>query len=168
MTGHVIRLGNGATIGKDGKLVIKRKPRDASEAKRWAAGGSQRVQVVKPRSQVKNPVTGTWTKRDDKSGKFMDEGVRKERKRDDDPVTRIEVIDETGRSYVRYGVSVELSYQDEGRTLKVFVRSRGAEAEQRTKAEMAEGLRQFISVVKPRSRIKNPTTGTWTKRGNRT
>jgi hypothetical protein len=43
--------------------------------------------AVKGRSQVKNPVTGTWTKRDDKTGKFMDvkadlkpfKGVRKER-----------------------------------------------------------------------------------------
>lgn len=41
-------------------------------------------------------------------------------------VNRIEVIDETGRAYVKgsiYGapVKVELSYQDDGRTLKVFV-----------------------------------------------
>ena len=31
-----------------------------------------RAGAVKARSQVKNPITGTWTKRDDKSGKFMD------------------------------------------------------------------------------------------------
>lgn len=37
-------------------------------------------------------------------------------------VTRIEVIDETGRAYVRYGVRVELDLQDEGRTLKVLVK----------------------------------------------
>ena len=37
---------------------------------------------------------------------------------------RIEVIDETGRAYVRRGVSVTLSYQDDGRTLKVFVKER--------------------------------------------
>lgn len=44
-----------------------------------------RVGAVKARSQVKNPITGTWTKRDDKTGKFMDvkadpkpfKGVRK-------------------------------------------------------------------------------------------
>ena len=45
-------------------------------------------------------------------------------------VTRFEVIDETGRAYVRDHrrdpVQVELSYQDDGRTLKVFVRSRKA------------------------------------------
>ena len=39
-------------------------------------------------------------------------------------VTRFEVIDETGRTYRRHGVEVELSYQDDGRTLKVFVRAR--------------------------------------------
>lgn len=42
-------------------------------------------------------------------------------------VTRFEVIDQTGRAYVRYGVEIELSYQDDGRTLKVFVRERMGE-----------------------------------------
>lgn len=37
-------------------------------------------------------------------------------------VTRVEVIDETGRAYVRTGVEVESSFQDEGRTLKLFVK----------------------------------------------
>ena len=36
-------------------------------------------------------------------------------------VTRFEVIDDTGRAYTSRGVSVKLSYQDDGRTLKVFV-----------------------------------------------
>lgn len=40
-------------------------------------------------------------------------------------VTRFEVIDHTkemrGRVYVKYGVQVELSFQDDGKTLKVFV-----------------------------------------------
>jgi hypothetical protein len=36
-------------------------------------------------------------------------------------VTRFEVIDENGRVYVRHGVRVELSPQDNGRTLKVFI-----------------------------------------------
>lgn len=40
-------------------------------------------------------------------------------------VTRFEVIDHTtngiGRIIVKYGVQVELSYQDNGRTLKVFL-----------------------------------------------
>jgi ribosomal protein S28E/S33 len=37
-------------------------------------------------------------------------------------VTRVEVIDSTGRAYVATNVTVELSVQDEGRTLKVFVK----------------------------------------------
>ena len=39
-------------------------------------------------------------------------------------ITRLEVIDETGRAYVKYfDGSLELSYQDEGRTLKIFIRT---------------------------------------------
>ena len=40
-------------------------------------------------------------------------------------VTRFEVIDEQGRAYVRYDVGVTLSYQDDGRTLKVFIKKKG-------------------------------------------
>lgn len=36
-------------------------------------------------------------------------------------ITRVEVIDENGRSYTKWNCSVELSYQDNGRTLKVFL-----------------------------------------------
>jgi hypothetical protein len=36
-------------------------------------------------------------------------------------ITRFEVIDESGRAYVNNHCQIELSYQDEGRTLKVFV-----------------------------------------------
>lgn len=39
-------------------------------------------------------------------------------------VTRFEVIDPTGRLLVRYGVQVAFSFQDEGRTLKMFLRDR--------------------------------------------
>lgn len=36
-------------------------------------------------------------------------------------VTRLEVIDQDGRSYTNLGVKVlKLSFQDDGRTLKVF------------------------------------------------
>jgi hypothetical protein len=56
-------------------------------AKNKEPGDNRRVGAAKTRSQVKNPVTGKWTKRDDKSGKFMDQkaddkpfkGVRKEK-----------------------------------------------------------------------------------------
>ena len=39
-------------------------------------------------------------------------------------VTRFEVIDSTGRAYVKTGVFVTLSYQDDGKTLKVFIAPR--------------------------------------------
>ena len=39
----------------------------------------------------------------------------------DQTVTRFEVIDENGRVYTRHNCKVELSYQDDGRTLKVFL-----------------------------------------------
>jgi len=35
-------------------------------------------------------------------------------------VTRLEVIDHNGRSYVIKNADVELSYQDDARTLKIF------------------------------------------------
>lgn len=38
-------------------------------------------------------------------------------------VTRFEVIDENGRAYTEHYCNVELSYQDDGRTLKVFIKS---------------------------------------------
>lgn len=37
-------------------------------------------------------------------------------------VTRFEVIDNTGRAYVKYGVKdIEMSFQDNCKTLKIFV-----------------------------------------------
>lgn len=39
-------------------------------------------------------------------------------------VTRLEVINKTGRAYVVKDSEVELSYQDEARTLKIFVKPR--------------------------------------------
>lgn len=38
-------------------------------------------------------------------------------------VTRFEVIDETGRVYSKRNCNIELSYQDDGRTLKVFIKN---------------------------------------------
>jgi hypothetical protein len=48
-------------------------------------GDDRRVGAVELRSQLKNPITGTWTKREDKTGKFVEvkvdpkpfKGVRK-------------------------------------------------------------------------------------------
>ena len=39
-------------------------------------------------------------------------------------VTRLEVIDHTGRAYVIKDADVELSYQNDARTLKIFVKPR--------------------------------------------
>jgi len=41
---------------------------------------------------------------------------------DNSKVTRFEVIDEYGRVYQKWNCKVELSYQDDGRTLKVFIK----------------------------------------------
>jgi len=39
-----------------------------------------------------------------------------------DNVTRVEVIDEHGRSYIHYNAKVvEYSLQDDGQTLKIFI-----------------------------------------------
>ena len=57
-------------------------------AKNKTVGDDRRVGAVKKRSQIKNKLTGTWTKRNAASGKFMDvkadpkpfKGVRKPKK----------------------------------------------------------------------------------------
>ena len=43
-----------------------------------------------------------------------------------DQLTRVEVIDKKGRSYVNWDKNnrIELSYQDSGRTLKIFINDR--------------------------------------------
>jgi hypothetical protein len=43
-----------------------------------------------------------------------------------DKVTRVEIIDQDGRSYVNWNDNnkVELSFQDNGKTLKVFISNR--------------------------------------------
>ena len=39
-------------------------------------------------------------------------------------VTRVEVIDETGRKFVKWNVNVVADLQDDGRTLKLFISER--------------------------------------------
>ncbi len=55
-------------------------------------------------------------------------------------VTRFEVIEHTstsvGRAYVKYGVSVSLDIQDDGRTLKVFI----SDSEIATSGEVRERI----------------------------
>ena len=52
-------------------------------------------------------------------------------------VTRVEVIDSTGRGYVNIGVEdVEAHVQDGGRTLKVFLTDMDAEGKDEVRKEM--------------------------------
>ena len=51
-----------------------------------------------------------------------DEPVLKNSESENNKISRLEVIDDNGRSYVKYfDGECELSYQDEGRTLKIFI-----------------------------------------------
>jgi len=52
----------------------------------------------------------------------MKDNNKADRRIRDKNINRFEVIDETGRVIVRHGVSVELNYQDDGKTLKVFLK----------------------------------------------
>ena len=54
----------------------------------------------------------------------MNDNNKADRRIRDKNINRFEVIDETGRVIVRHGVSVELNYQDDGKTLKVFLKSK--------------------------------------------
>jgi hypothetical protein len=57
-----------------------------------------------------------------------------------DNVTRIEVIDDQGRSYVKLGVTgMTFDLQDQGRTLKIFVSS-DAEQAHKVRNEMLDQL----------------------------
>lgn len=54
-------------------------------------------------------------------------------------VTRFEVIDQTGRALTRYGVSVKVALQDDGRTLKVFLGDSPVSAD-KVEAQIRDGL----------------------------
>lgn len=61
-------------------------------------------------------------------------------------VGRIEVIDSNGRTYVnqKQGNKVRLSFQDNGKTLKVFI-TEGRAKETRAKADLTTVLKPFKS-----------------------
>lgn len=61
-------------------------------------------------------------------------------------VGRIEVIDSKGRTYVnqKQGNKVRLSFQDNGKTLKVFI-TEGRAKETRAKAEINNGYQSLSS-----------------------
>ncbi|GAB5389585.1 MAG: hypothetical protein Alpg2KO_25530 [Alphaproteobacteria bacterium] len=53
-----------------------------------------------------------------------------------DKVTRVEVIDDEGRSYTRHNVQdIQFSLQDDDRTLKIFLRSSEPDIAQGDKPE---------------------------------
>jgi len=54
---------------------------------------------------------------------------------------RFEVIDEIGRQYVKYNVNLHFSFQDDNRTLKIFVTKNNDEKEIDIQAEMDAILR---------------------------
>jgi hypothetical protein len=68
-------------------IIIDNKSKTYIMASNKPTGDSSRKGAVKKRSQLENPLTGTMTKRDKKSGQFMDvkstegkfKGVRKEK-----------------------------------------------------------------------------------------
>jgi hypothetical protein len=59
---------------------------------------------------------------------------------------RLEVIDNSGRSYVKLGVDVEFSFQDDGKTLKLFVKE-DKEKSDKMATEMAKGLMKQIKEI---------------------
>lgn len=61
-------------------------------------------------------------------------------------VTRLEIIDDNGRSYVNLHVKpMEFSYQDDGKTLKIFCGKKQVEAEKEIEEEKNDGLYGFMS-----------------------
>src|SRR5688572_12055583 len=69
----------------DDDLPSSAEVEETTMAKNKEAGDNRRVGAVRKRSQIRNKLTGTWTKRDDATGKFLDvkddkkpfKGVRK-------------------------------------------------------------------------------------------
>jgi hypothetical protein len=53
--------------------------------------------------------------------KYLEQHSYQEEISDEEIVNRLEIIDKQGRQYVQWDCSIELSYQDNGRTLKIFV-----------------------------------------------
>ena len=67
--------------------------------------------------------------------KYADEAISacKEALEQPAKLTRLEVIDNNGRSYVNMAIDkLEFSYQDEGRTLKIFTNGAGTLKEKNT------------------------------------
>ena len=59
----------------------------------------------------------------DEVKQFISDLLIKTRQEAVEEVTRVEVIDETGRQYVRWNCEVEQQLQDGGKTLKLFIKA---------------------------------------------
>lgn len=53
-------------------------------------------------------------------------------------ITRVTIVDDTGRAYEKHDVDVVMSLQDDGRTLKLFLSDRLPEAPGRTMGEVVD------------------------------
>jgi hypothetical protein len=64
---------------------------------------------------------------------------------------RLVVVDESGRVYDRTGVSVELSEQDDGLTLKVFISPTTESAEERARhlTRLSEDMKLYNDTLSP-------------------
>jgi hypothetical protein len=62
-----------------------------------------------------------------------------------DKVTRLTVVDDTGRAYEKFGVALRFAVQDDGKTLKVFATERSPEEQAQTKAEVHAGWVEFFT-----------------------
>ena len=88
-------------------------------------------------------------------------------------ITRVEVVDSAMRLFSAEGVHVEPQLQDEGRTLKLFLHQK--QPLKRKKGwslppggfKTARDPQRHGAVKKASSQIKNPITGTWTKRDDK-
>jgi hypothetical protein len=64
-------------------------------------------------------------------------------------LTRLEVIDKTGRAYAAYG-KITLSHQDEGRTLKIFVEE-SEEAGKEVKNNLVDSMKEVLGAINPKT-----------------
>lgn len=72
-------------------------------------------------------------------------------------VTRFEVIDDSGRAYVAYGIKIDdIQLQDDNRTLKIFVKNQGNKAVDKKKHRCPLCKIEFISLTKTPPKFCSP------------
>lgn len=73
--------------------------------------------MAKQTKKQVSPHTWVWVDQEDKKAHIDTVSTQLPT----DKTTRFEVIDGSGRRLVEYGVNIEISMQDDGRTMKVFL-----------------------------------------------